>query len=36
VTPVLILERRPADDRWPGLAAELGIVLTYSPDFPGL
>lgn len=33
--PVLVLERRPSDDRWPPLFASRDIVLTWAPTFLG-
>ncbi|MCX5042438.1 hypothetical protein OG921_04510 [Aldersonia sp. NBC_00410] len=34
VTPVLILERKPRDQRWRDLCHRLRIVVTYAPKFP--
>jgi len=36
VTPVLVLERQPVDDRWGGLCTAHGVQLTWAPDFPGV
>jgi hypothetical protein len=36
VTPVLVLERQPADARWGGLCTAHGVQLTWAPNFPGL
>jgi hypothetical protein len=36
VTPILVLERQAADDRWGGLCAAHGVRLTWAPDFPGI
>lgn len=35
VHPVVILERRPNDERWPQLFASRDILLTWAPNFPG-
>lgn len=34
--PVLVLQHRPASERWLGLAESEGIVLTWGPEFPGV
>lgn len=36
IRSVLVLERRPTDDRWAGLAAAHNILFTYGPNFPGV
>lgn len=36
VTPVLVLERQPADARWGGQCTAHGVQLTWAPDFPAL
>jgi hypothetical protein len=36
VRAVLALERRPVDPAWELLCNELGVVLTWAPDFPGV
>ena len=36
IQPVLVLERKPVDERWLALADSLGITLTWAPDFTGL
>lgn len=36
VIPVLVLERKPSDPRWSAVAQEVGMMLTWAPDFPGI
>ncbi|MFI9263390.1 hypothetical protein ACIG5C_03310 [Streptomyces werraensis] len=36
IRPVLVLEKKPADDRWSSLAQAVGIRLTWAPRFPGI
>lgn len=36
VRPVLVLEKKPADDRWASLAKAVGIQLTWAPGFQGI
>ena len=33
--PVLVLERRPSDDRWQALFDSRQVLLTWAPNFPG-
>ncbi|MFF3715548.1 BRCT domain-containing protein [Streptomyces prasinus] len=36
IRPVLVLERKPADDRWNTLTQAVGIQLTWAPGFQGI
>lgn len=36
IRPVLVLEKKPADDRWSSLTQAVGIQLTWAPRFPGI
>lgn len=36
IRPVLVLEKKPTDDRWSALTQAVGIQLTWAPRFPGI